>query len=100
MSADKEFDIVAELENAVELQFAEFELPLIDTLRPVGFDDGRGGLYYPSIWAMTEQFVPGYLTEWRTAVAFLDWSRPTPEEAMEVAKRFTGLSSEHARGLR
>lgn len=100
MRKDTEFNIKIEVENAVELQFADFELPLIECLRPAGYDDGRGGLFYPAIWQFIDQYVPGYLTEWNTAVAFMDWSRSDRKEAMQLATRIAGLSSERERGLR
>jgi hypothetical protein len=96
----EEFDVAFECSNAARIPFADFNLPLVHTLKPIGYFDAPDGRYYPTVWESHGKFVCGYQTDDAVCVAFPDWPVPDLPTALKVAERFTGLASEYAKGLR
>lgn len=100
MSAPENFDVAFECSRATRIAFADFNLPLVHTLMPVGFFDAPDGRYYPTVWESHGKFICGYQTDEHLCVAFPDWPVADLPTAIKFAERVSGLASEHAKGLR
>lgn len=95
----EEFDVAFECANATRIPFAEFGLPLVHTLMPIGYEAADGN-YFPTVWESHGKFVCGFQTDERLCVAFPDWPVPDLETAKKFAARVSGLAAEHSKGLR
>jgi len=95
----EDFNIAFEYDNAARIPFERFELRLVDSKMPLGFD-AADGVYYPAVWENHDKFVVGYQTDNRLCVVFLDWPVADLASAIAFAERVAGLSSEHSKGVR
>lgn len=97
MRDESEFDVAFEYENAARLPFTDVDLPLVHTMTPIGFDDGHGDTYRPTVWESGERFISGYQMNDNTCVLFMDWPVAELALAKQFAFRVAGLAAGHVK---